>query len=104
MESDFLETISLESRSQARRSITLLSSCQYGNSCCEGRHLKRLSPREREAFFHVVAGLSSKELASAMRIQDRTAENYRSRVLAKIKARNAAEAVHFAVRHGLLVA
>ncbi len=39
-----------------------------------------------------------------MNIQHRTAENYRTRVLAKVNARNAAEAVHFAVRHGLLVA
>lgn len=38
-----------------------------------------------------------------MSVRRKTAENYRARVLAKIDVRNAAEAVHFAVIHGLLV-
>lgn len=82
----------------------LLGVCPQGGPCCGGVHLADLSPREREAFFHVVAGRTIREVAAAMHVQLKTAENYRCRVLAKIRARNAAEAVHFAVQHGLLVA
>lgn len=74
-----------------------------GGACCGGLHLNALSPRESEAFRHVAMGRTIRELAAAMGVRDKTAENYRGRLLAKLGLRNAAEAVHFAVAHGLLV-
>jgi DNA-binding CsgD family transcriptional regulator len=74
------------------------------DGCSSRTHqLHALSPRERQAFFHVVAGKTIKEIAKEMSVRRKTAENYRAKVLAKVNVRNAVEAVHFAVIHGLLV-
>lgn len=70
----------------------------------DGAHLSGLSPRERETFFLIVEGKTIQEAARSMNIRRKTAENYRCRVLTKLCARNAVEAVHYAVRHGMLVA
>lgn len=74
-----------------------------GGSCCGGAHLSGLSPREREAFFHIVTGKTIREVANTMNVRCKTAENYRCSVLTKLRVRNAVQAVHFAVCHGLLV-
>ena len=61
-----------------------------------------LTPREREVFHLIVEGLTTKEIARRLDISAKTAENHRSRVLGKVDARNTAELVRYAVRHGLL--
>ena len=61
-----------------------------------------LTPREREVFHLVVEGLSTKEVARRLDISTKTAENHRSRVLAKLEARNTADVIRYAVRRGLL--
>jgi DNA-binding NarL/FixJ family response regulator len=61
-----------------------------------------LTPREREVFHLVADGLTIKEIAKELGLSPKTAENHRSRLLAKIELRNAAELVRYAARRGLL--
>ena len=62
----------------------------------------RLTPREREVFHLIVEGQTSKAIARKLDISTKTAENHRASVLDKLKARNTAEVVRYAVRKGLL--
>ena len=62
----------------------------------------RLTAREREVFHLMVEGLTTKEIARKLDISTKTAENHRSRVLAKLDVRNTAELVRYALRRGLL--
>ena len=50
----------------------------------------------------VVDGLTIKEIARRLEISAKTAENHRSRVLAKLDVRNSAELVRYAVRKRLI--
>lgn len=61
-----------------------------------------LTDREREVFHLVVEGRSTKEIARALGISFKTAENHRSRILDKLDLRNTAELVRYAARKGLL--
>jgi DNA-binding NarL/FixJ family response regulator len=61
-----------------------------------------LTPREREVFHLVVEGRSTKEVARALAISPKTAENHRSRMMDKLGVHNAAELVAYAAHHGLL--
>ena len=61
-----------------------------------------LSAREREVLHLVVDGLTIKEIAQRLGITPKTAENHRSRVLAKLDLRNSAELVRYAMRKRLV--
>ena len=61
-----------------------------------------LSAREREVLHLVVDGLTIKEIAQQLDISAKTAENHRSRILAKLGVRNSAELVRYAVRKRLV--
>jgi DNA-binding NarL/FixJ family response regulator len=61
-----------------------------------------LTAREREVFHLVVEGKTTKEVASAMGISTKTAENHRARVMEKLGVHNTAELVRYAARKGLL--
>ncbi|MCD9032134.1 response regulator transcription factor [Luteimonas sp. Y-2-2-4F] len=61
-----------------------------------------LTAREREVFHLLAEGLRTKEIARALDISVKTAENHRARVLDKLGVRNSAELVRYAVRHGLV--
>ncbi|MGH2671047.1 MAG: response regulator [bacterium] len=61
-----------------------------------------LTPREREVFHLVVEGKTTKEIARSLGISLKTADNHRSRVLAKLGVHNTAELVRYAARKGLL--
>lgn len=61
-----------------------------------------LTPREREVFHLIVEGMTTKEIARRLEISGKTAENHRARVLEKLDARNTAELIRYAVRHGLM--
>lgn len=61
-----------------------------------------LSPREREVLHLVVDGLTIKEIARKLDVSAKTAENHRSRVLAKLGVRNSAELVRYAMRKRLI--
>lgn len=61
-----------------------------------------LTAREREVFHLMIEGLSSKEIARKLVISTKTVENHRAHVLEKLKARNTADVVRYAMRKGLL--
>ncbi|MEA2560607.1 MAG: hypothetical protein QOH06_2111 [Acidobacteriota bacterium] len=61
-----------------------------------------LSPREREVFHLVVEGKTTKEIARALEISVKTADNHRYRLMEKLGVHNAAELVRYAARHGLI--
>jgi DNA-binding NarL/FixJ family response regulator len=61
-----------------------------------------LTAREREVFHLVIEGRTTKEVARALGISVKTAENHRSRILDKLGLHNAAELVLYASRKGLL--
>lgn len=61
-----------------------------------------LTAREREVFHLVVQGRTTKEVARALGISVKTAENHRTRILDKLDLHNAAELVLYASRKGLL--
>lgn len=61
-----------------------------------------LTSREREVFHLVVEGCTTKEIARRLEISVKTAENHRSRLMAKLGVRNSAEVVRYAARKGLI--
>lgn len=61
-----------------------------------------LTAREREVFHLIVEGDSTKLIARKLEISVKTAENHRSRVMAKLGARNSADVVRYAARKGLI--
>ena len=61
-----------------------------------------LTAREREVFHLVIEGKTTKEVAKALQISVKTADNHRSRVLEKLRAHNTAELVRYAAKKGLL--
>jgi DNA-binding NarL/FixJ family response regulator len=61
-----------------------------------------LTPREREVFSLAIEGRTTKEIARALGIRAKTAENHRGRLMEKLGVHNSAELVRFAARHGLL--
>ncbi|WP_034775644.1 response regulator [Pseudidiomarina salinarum] len=67
-----------------------------------GPSLDVLTRREREVFFLVVAGRSTREIANLLAMSPKTAENHRGKVLRKLSASNTVELIHFAAKRGLL--
>jgi DNA-binding NarL/FixJ family response regulator len=61
-----------------------------------------LTPREREVFHLVVEGRTTKEVAKALGISVKTADNHRTRMMDKLDLHNTAEVVRYAARRGLL--
>ena len=56
--------------------------------------LARLTPREREVMESLVAGKTSKEVASALGLSVRTVEGHRRMVFVKMDVSSAAQLVH----------
>ena len=61
-----------------------------------------LTPRERVVFHLVIEGRTTKEVARELGISVKTADNHRSRLMAKLGVHNTAELVRYAARKGLL--
>jgi DNA-binding NarL/FixJ family response regulator len=64
--------------------------------------LARLTGREREVLTLVAEGRSNAEIADVLTIAESTAKTHVKRILAKVEARDRAQAVVFAYRSGLL--
>ena len=61
-----------------------------------------LTSREREVFHLIAEGMTTKEIARHLSISTKTAENHRFRAMDKLGARNSAELIRYAAKHGLL--
>lgn len=64
---------------------------------------KNLTKREREVFHLIIEGKTTKDVARALDISVKTAENHRGKVLDKLDAANAAELVRYAAKNNLLM-
>jgi DNA-binding NarL/FixJ family response regulator len=64
--------------------------------------LRGLTPREREVLRLIAEGLSSKEIAAALRVSAKTVEAHRARLMAKLKVHRASGLVRVALQEGLL--
>ena len=61
---------------------------------------ERLTLREREVLDQVIAGASNKEAGRTLGISPRTVEVHRARIMAKLRAKNAADLVRIALGQG----
>ncbi|HSB52373.1 MAG TPA: response regulator transcription factor [Dissulfurispiraceae bacterium] len=61
-----------------------------------------LTPRERQVLKLIAEGKRSREIADLLFISVRTAEHHRTNIMDKLKLRNAADLVQYAVRKGYL--
>ena len=65
------------------------------------RSCEALTPREREVFALVVAGLPNKRIAGRLGASEKTIKVHRGRVMVKMRAESLAELVHMAHEAGL---
>ena len=61
-----------------------------------------LTPRQREVLQLFAEGRSAKEVASALHISVRTAENHKARIMTLLGVSTTADLVQCAIRHGLI--
>ncbi|MGB0134996.1 LuxR C-terminal-related transcriptional regulator, partial [Dokdonella sp.] len=85
----------------AHASRVLAQQVQQPNSRIEDPY-RDLTDRERQVFHLIVEGMTTKEIAKHLDISTKTAENHRFRAMDKLDARNTAELIRYAVKHGLL--
>lgn len=64
--------------------------------------IDKLTPREREVLRLVADGLSSREIAGALKIGQKTVETHRANIAQKLKLKSVAEMVRFAVRYKMI--
>ncbi len=62
----------------------------------------KLSKKEKEILGHLVAGMSSREIAEKLQLSVRTVDNHRANMMRRLQVRNAAELVRMAVEEKLL--
>ena len=62
-----------------------------------------LTKREREILQLVIQGFTSKMMAKQLNLSQRTVDHHRASLLRKLKRKNSADLVNYAVRHGYIV-
>lgn len=72
-----------------------------GGSSAKEPH-ERLSNREFQIFNLIANGSTITEIAENLHISVKTVGTHRTRILAKMRLRNTAQIIHYAVRHGLV--
>jgi len=64
--------------------------------------LDRLTPREREVFEHLARGLSNREIATALAVEESTIRTHVKRILMKLGLRDRVQTIIFAYESGAL--
>jgi PAS domain S-box-containing protein len=67
-----------------------------------GQEIDMLTNREKEILGHIASGMTNKEIAENLCISVKTVDTHRTRIMKKIKAKNTACLVRFAINTGLL--
>ncbi len=61
-----------------------------------------LSNREYQVMEKLATGLPVREIAEKLCLSDKTVSTYRSRILQKMRVKNNAELIHYAIKHNLV--
>jgi DNA-binding NarL/FixJ family response regulator len=91
---------SLLSPSVTRRVIDRLAR-QPAPGPADQARLQELTPREREVLRHIARGLSNREIAAALVVEESTIRTHVKRILMKLGLRDRVQAVIFAYEIGL---
>jgi RNA polymerase sigma factor (sigma-70 family) len=91
---------SLLSPSVTRRVIDRMAQQPAADAALE-RRLDDLTPRERDVLELVARGLSNREIAKTLVIEESTVKTHVKRILGKLRARDRVQAVIFAYESGL---
>jgi DNA-binding NarL/FixJ family response regulator len=91
---------SLLSPSVTRRVIDRMARQPVGEAAYD-RRLDELTPREREVLEQVARGLSNREIADNLVIEESTVKTHVKRILMKLRLRDRVQAVIFAYESGL---
>jgi DNA-binding NarL/FixJ family response regulator len=76
----------------------------YASQSEEGSiDLRTITPREIEIIDYLSEGYSTKEISNKLFISSKTVERHKSNLLKKMKLRNTAQLIKFAVENGLLI-
>ena len=70
----------------------VLVAMQAGAEPAPGGSIEDLTKREEDILRHVARGLSNKEVANALGLQEKTVKHYMTTILEKLRARNRVEA------------
>jgi DNA-binding NarL/FixJ family response regulator len=68
----------------------------------DGSTRSLLSSRELEVLQLLVEGMSTKQIASSLRLSIKTIESHRSRIMKKIDINNIADLTRYAIREGII--
>lgn len=82
----------------------ILADIQANNltAIIESSPFDTLTVREREVFFSILDGNTSRETAEQLALSPKTVETYRSRIYTKMRVKNVPDLVKFAISKGLM--
>ncbi|MCE2791403.1 MAG: response regulator [Planctomycetota bacterium] len=75
-----------------------------GQAMAEQLETAELTARQREVLQLFAEGKSAKEVAAALGISPRTAENHKHRIMTQLSLTSTADLIQYALRHGLIAA
>jgi DNA-binding NarL/FixJ family response regulator len=89
--------------SAGRTYLSAEASSVVARMCVEGAStLYSLTPRLSEVLRLIADGNTTREVAAILGVSEKTAELYRSRIMAKLDVHDTAGLVRYAIRHGLV--